>query len=56
MLPELNNYLELVKKLDYDLDRYSKNNHIYALMDCLMILNSLPEWIKESSEASVMIL
>jgi hypothetical protein len=53
MLPEINNYLELVRKLDYDLDRYQKNNHIYELMDCLMILNALPEWIKESSEASV---
>lgn len=44
--------MELVKKLDYDLGRYNKNNHIYELMDCLMILNALPEWIKESSEAS----
>lgn len=52
MLPEINNYLELVKKLDYDLERYRKTNHIYELMDCLMTLNSLPEWIVESSEAS----
>jgi hypothetical protein len=52
MLPEINSYLELVKKLDYDLERYSRTNHIYELLDCFMTLNSLPEWIKGSPEAS----
>lgn len=52
MLPEINNYFDLIKKLDYDLKRYQRNNHIYELLDCIMTLNALPEWIIESLEAS----
>ncbi len=52
MLPEINNYINLVEKLDYDLKRYAQNNHIYELMDCFLTINAVPEWILKSLEAS----
>jgi hypothetical protein len=51
MLPQLNTYIDLISKLDYDLERYSKTNHIYELLDCLMTLNAIPEWIIGDAEA-----
>lgn len=42
---ELDNYKILVEKLKFDLNRYSKNNSIYILLDCFFTLNALPEWI-----------
>lgn len=47
MLPEINNYLDLIKKLDYDIERFDKTNHIYELLDCFLTLNAIPEWIKK---------
>ncbi|MBE5320636.1 hypothetical protein IM793_15820 [Pedobacter sp. MR2016-19] len=52
MLPQINNFIDLFKKLDYDMKRYKQNNHIYELIDCFMTINALPEWIIKSSEAS----
>jgi len=52
MLPQLNNYFDLLQKLDYDLGRYKNNNDVYGLLDCLMDLSALPEWIENSNEAS----
>ena len=34
------------------MSRYSKNNHSYELVDCVMSLNALPEWIKNSTDAT----
>lgn len=48
MLPELNNYKDLLAKLEYDKSRLSKTSHIYELLDCLLTLNALPEWISNS--------
>jgi hypothetical protein len=45
MLPQLIDFSDLLLKLEYDIDRYKKNNHTYELMDCLLTLNALPEWI-----------
>lgn len=52
IIPEISNYNDLLKKFEYDLERYSKNNHSYELIDCIMSLNALPEWIKNSENAS----
>ena len=52
MLPQIINYLDLFKKLEYDIDRYSKSNHIYELLDCLLTLNAIPEWIINSEDAT----
>lgn len=51
MLPELENYLDLFKKLEVDVARYQKDNHIYTLLDCFLTLNAMPEWIEGSSIA-----
>lgn len=48
MLPELNNFEDLLNKLKYDRERLSKTSHIYELLDCLLTLNALPEWIENS--------
>lgn len=48
MLPELNTYNDLLLKLDYDRERLANTNHIYELLDCLLTLNALPEWIANS--------
>ncbi len=52
IIPEINGFNDLLKKFEYDLNRYKKNNHSYELMDCIMTLNSLPDWIRKSSNAS----
>ena len=49
MLPELDNFHDLLKKLDYDIERLNKTSHIYELLDCLLTLNAIPEWIVNSS-------
>lgn len=51
IIPEISDYPDLLKKLEYDIERYRKNNHSYELIDCLMTLNALPEWIKKSGTA-----
>jgi hypothetical protein len=52
IIPEIYDFKDLFKKLDYDIVRFGKNNHIYELIDCLMTLNALPEWIKKSDTSS----
>ena len=52
MLPKLNNYKDLITKLDYDMKKLQETNHIYDLLNCLLTLNSLPEWIIKSDTAS----
>ncbi|MGC4041971.1 MAG: hypothetical protein QM710_14600 [Flavobacterium sp.] len=49
MLPELDNFHDLINKLEYDIERLSKTSHIYELLDCLLTLNAIPEWIVNSS-------
>ena len=49
---ELRNYLDLMNKLEYDLEKYSKNNNIYEFFNCLMTLNAIPEWIRNSDNSS----
>ena len=51
MLPEINDYTDIISKLDYDIKRYTQNAHIYELVDCLLTLNALPEWIVSSIKA-----
>lgn len=51
-IPEISDYKDLLKKFEHDLKRYSKNNHSYELIDCIMTLNALPEWITKSENAS----
>ncbi|ASV29003.1 hypothetical protein [Maribacter cobaltidurans] len=48
MLPQITDYIGLMGKLKYNLDRYKKDNNIYELLDCLMTLNAIPEWIVNS--------
>ena len=50
-IPEISNYIDLLKKLEFDLKRYKKNNHSYELIDCIMTLNALPEWIIKTENA-----
>jgi len=45
MIAEIKDYKGLMKKIEYDIKRYQKNNHVYELIDCLMSLSALPEWI-----------
>lgn len=52
MLPKLNDFNDLITKLDYDIKRLNETNHIYDLLDCLLTLNSLPEWIIYSETAN----
>lgn len=49
IIPEISSFEHLLKKLEYDLERYSKYNHSYVLIDCIMSLNALPEWINNSA-------
>ncbi|WKB80826.1 hypothetical protein QYR09_13860 [Cellulophaga lytica] len=51
IIPKISNFYDLLKKLEYDLKRYNKNNHSYEFIDCIMSLNALPEWIKNSTYA-----
>jgi len=51
MLPQITDYKGLLEKLKYDLNRYKKSNNIYELLDCLMTLNAIPEWITNSKDA-----
>lgn len=54
MLPQLNDYNDLILKLDYDLKRFTETEHIYDLLNCLLTLNLLPEWIiSETSSESI---
>ena len=48
MLPELDNFNDLLSKLEY-IKRLTKTSHIYELLDCLLTLNAIPEWIINSS-------
>ncbi len=52
IIPEISSFKDLLKKLEYDLKRYSENNHSYEFVDCIMSLNALPEWIKSSTNIS----
>ena len=52
MLPELNNFHDLLSKLDYDIERLNNTSHIYELLDCLLTLYAIPEWIVNSSTES----
>lgn len=52
MLPKLNDYNDLLVKLDYEMKQLNESDNIYDLLNCLLTLNSLPEWIKNSKTAS----
>ncbi|TKB97007.1 hypothetical protein [Pedobacter cryophilus] len=52
MFPQLDNYLQLWTKLEYDIKKYKETNHIFELLNCIMTLNSFPEWIDKSQESS----
>lgn len=52
IIPEISDFNDLLKKLEFDLKRYQKNNHSYELIDCIMTLNSLPEWIIKTETIS----
>lgn len=52
IIPEISDFKDLLNKLDYDIERYRKNNHSYELIDCLMTLNALPEWIQKSDTST----
>lgn len=52
MIPKLDDYNDLITKLDYDMKRLRETNHIYELLDCLLTLNTLPEWIIKSKTAN----
>lgn len=55
MLPQLDDYLQLWNKLEYDIKKYKETNHIYELLNCIMTLNSLPEWIEKSYNSSLIL-
>lgn len=50
MIPNLENYTELISKLEFEFQRYKDYNHTYALLDCLMGLNALPKWIVKTAD------
>lgn len=52
IIPEMSSFLDLLRKLEFDLKRYSVNNHSYEFIDCIMSLNALPDWIKNSNDAT----
>lgn len=52
MIPKLNDFNDLITKLDYEMKLLNESNHIYDLLNCLLTLNSLPEWIINSKTAS----
>jgi hypothetical protein len=47
----LEGYKDFFRKALHDFERYSQTRGVYELADCLLTLNSLPEWIRESKEA-----
>ena len=51
MIPNLAHYDDLLAKLEYDMQRYLENNHTYSMLDCLMSINSIPEWILHTNTA-----
>ena len=51
MITEIKDYKDLMKKIKYDIERYQKDNNVYILIDCLMSLSSLPEWIFKNENA-----
>ena len=53
IIPEISDFKDLMKKFEFDLKRYQKNNHSYELIDCIMTLNALPEWIINTEGVSV---
>lgn len=53
IIPEISNFKDLLKKLEYDLKRYGQNNHSYEFIDCIMSLNALPEWMQNSDDVSI---
>lgn len=48
----LTDYPHIFKKAEHDFERYKSNYGLYELTDCLLTLNSLPEWIQASEKAS----
>ena len=52
IIPEISDYNDLLKKLEFDMERYRTNNHSYELIDCILTLNALPEWITKTESAS----
>jgi hypothetical protein len=53
IIPEIADYNDLLKKLEFDMKRYRTNNHSYELIDCIMTLNALPEWITKTESTSM---
>lgn len=51
MIQNIETYKDLIKKFEYDFDRFIKSSHAFDLMDCIHSLNALPEWIKNDSKA-----
>ncbi len=53
MIPEIETYEDLFKKVLFDFNRYKTNlNHPYDLMNCLLGLNALPEWLVSDPNAN----
>jgi hypothetical protein len=47
-IPTMNNFQDLSKKAKYDFERFKTDGSIYSFIDCLLTLNALPDWIKNS--------
>lgn len=47
-IPTMNNFQDLFKKAKYDFERFKADASIYSFIDCLLTLNALPDWIKNS--------
>ncbi|WP_125916826.1 hypothetical protein [Hymenobacter coccineus] len=40
-----------MRKLEHDLQQYNANQTVFQLLDCLLTLNSIPEWIANDPSA-----
>lgn len=51
-IPELRTYKHWLEKAKFDYLRYKKTFGLYALTDCLLTLNAIPEWITKEENIS----
>ncbi|WP_026711788.1 hypothetical protein [Flavobacterium filum] len=52
-IPVLNDYKDWYDKALYDFDKFKQSRGVYELTDCLLTLNALPEWIRNSDNVDL---
>jgi len=51
-IPSLTDYQDWFEKAKHDYKILNKSNEIFDLVDCLLSLNALPEWVSKSDHAT----